>query len=65
VIGAANEAALIREAASGLGGTVITRRDSPNGPLLDVSTNAVERQIIERLKRAFDPDNNLTPLPWH
>lgn len=68
VIGAAgsgSDAAFIREAASGLGGTVITRRDSVTGPLLDVSTNAVERQIIERLKRAFDPDNTLTPLPWH
>ncbi len=64
-LGSTNEAALIRETASGLGGTVISRRDSPSGPLLNVSTNAGERQIIERLKRAFDPDNTLTPLPWH
>lgn len=33
-------------------------------PLLDVSTNPVERQIIERLKVAFDPEKNLSPLPW-
>jgi glycolate oxidase FAD binding subunit len=31
---------------------------------LDVSTNPAERQIIERLKTAFDPDNRLQPLPW-
>ncbi len=68
VIGAVasvNEATLIREAASSLGGTSISRRDSMNGPLLELSTNAFERQIIERLKRAFDPDNILAPLPWH
>lgn len=31
---------------------------------LDASTNPGERQIIERLKLAFDPDNRLQPLPW-
>lgn len=31
---------------------------------LDVSTNPAERQIIERLKAAFDPDNRLNLLPW-
>ena len=31
---------------------------------LEVSTNPAERQIIERLKAAFDPDNRLQPLPW-
>ncbi|MDB5291558.1 MAG: putative FAD-linked oxidoreductase [Phycisphaerales bacterium] len=32
--------------------------------LADLSTNPVERQIIERLKSAFDPDGVLNPLPW-
>jgi FAD/FMN-containing dehydrogenase len=31
---------------------------------VDFSTNPGERQIIERLKTAFDPDNRLNPLPW-
>ena len=29
------------------------------------STNEAERRIIEELKRAFDPDNKLAPLPRH
>jgi FAD/FMN-containing dehydrogenase len=28
------------------------------------STSEAERQIIERLKAAFDPDGVLNPLPW-
>jgi FAD/FMN-containing dehydrogenase len=28
------------------------------------STSEAERQIIERLKAAFDPDGTLNPLPW-
>ncbi|HZL36785.1 MAG TPA: FAD-binding oxidoreductase [Tepidisphaeraceae bacterium] len=32
--------------------------------LADLSTNPIERQIIERLKLAFDPDSKLNPLPW-
>jgi hypothetical protein len=32
---------------------------------VDVSTNPVERRIIDRLKQAFDPNHRLTPLPWH
>ncbi len=54
----------VRAAAEGVGGSVRVRRGSSIGPFLDVSTNVVERQIIERLKRAFDPDEKLTPLPW-
>jgi FAD/FMN-containing dehydrogenase len=34
------------------------------GPPIELSTNPVERRIIEQLKRAFDPDNALQPLPW-
>jgi hypothetical protein len=32
--------------------------------LAELSTNPIERQIIERLKHAFDPDGTLNPLPW-
>ena len=35
------------------------------GAAVEFSTNLAERQIIERLKAAFDPDGNLAPLPWH
>jgi hypothetical protein len=34
------------------------------GPPIELSTNASERRIIEQLKRAFDPENTLQPLPW-
>jgi glycolate oxidase FAD binding subunit len=56
----------LREAASGLGGTVqiFARRDGSRDAF-DFSTNPVERRIIDRLKHAFDPENRLTPLPWH
>ena len=56
----------VREAASGLGGTVqiFARADRPSDAF-DFSTNPVERRIIDRLKHAFDPENRLTPLPWH
>jgi glycolate oxidase FAD binding subunit len=55
--------ASIREAASRAGGTA-RFFDGPFGAALELSTSPAERQIIERLKRAFDPDNNLDPLPW-
>jgi hypothetical protein len=55
-----------------LGGTVILPRsgqtDRPlptDGSPIDVSTNPVERRIIDRLNQAFDPDHRLNPLPWH
>ncbi|MDB5304071.1 MAG: hypothetical protein JWM97_1620, partial [Phycisphaerales bacterium] len=50
------------------GGSLIapTKADHTRGDLslADFSTNPVERQIIERLKHAFDPDGVLNPLPW-
>jgi FAD/FMN-containing dehydrogenase len=51
----------LREAANSLGGSA---RFGSTALDLDVSTNPAERQIIERLKTAFDPDNRLEPLPW-
>ena len=50
-----------RSAAVDVGGS-IRFGDAPDD--VDVSTNPGERQIIERLKAAFDPDNRLQPLPW-
>jgi FAD/FMN-containing dehydrogenase len=50
----------LRDAAAQAGGTLVFGA----GRSLDVSTNPAERQIIERLKAAFDPDNRLNPLPW-
>ena len=55
----------IRKLAQSIGGTAsFWKRNSTGWKLLDVSTNAPDRQIIERLKAAFDPDGNLHPLPW-
>jgi hypothetical protein len=51
----------LRRRAESLGGSLAFV--GPGG--LDFSTNPVQRRIIERLKHAFDPDNRLTPLPWH
>jgi FAD/FMN-containing dehydrogenase len=51
----------LRDAAASVGGQV---RLGSSADDLDVSTNPAERQIIERLKTAFDPDNRLQPLPW-
>ena len=48
-----------------LSGTVsFWKGNETPAPLLDVSTNPIERQIIERLKVAFDPESKLNPLPW-
>ena len=53
----------VRQAASRAQGTA-KFFDGPYGPPLELSTTPAERQIIERLKRAFDPENKLNPLPW-
>ena len=64
VLGTGGDEARIREAAQALSGTAtFTRRDGADGPLVDVPSPA-QRQLLERLKTAFDPDNRLAPLPW-
>lgn len=66
VVGAANdpaELAALREACSSMGGSLKTFRGA-FGPAIELSTTPAERQIIERLKHAFDPDRKLVPLPW-
>lgn len=56
--------ARIRGAAQALGGTAtFARRDGAAGPLVDVPS-AAQRALLERLKKAFDPDHRLAPLPW-
>lgn len=64
VIGSAKDKSnfsALRESATSLGGAVRFGADADH---LDISTNPGERQIIERLKQAFDPENRLHPLPW-
>ena len=59
--------ARVREGARRAGGTAIACGDAaaPLDAPAVASTNPAERRIIEELKAAFDPDGNLTPLPWH
>ena len=56
------EPTALRDAARAVSGTVSfeagasnTWFDAPPGP---------QRNLLERLKKAFDPDNRLAPLPW-
>lgn len=61
-----SDMAPLRDSAASVGGSVrFFRRGGPGASwAIDFSTNPTERQIIERLKMAFDPDGKLTPLPW-
>jgi hypothetical protein len=66
VVGAANDPSdlpPLRDACAALGGSTKTFRGA-FGPAIELSTTPAERQIIERLKHAFDPDQKLVPLPW-
>ena len=63
----AEPAGLVRDAASGVGGSVTFLMAAGASPATEpavASTNPVERRIIERVKAAFDPDEKLSPLPW-
>ncbi|HEY8749864.1 MAG TPA: hypothetical protein VIM11_17910, partial [Tepidisphaeraceae bacterium] len=53
----------IREAAASVGGTLRTFRGRFGDPI-ELSTTPAEREIIKRLKHAFDPASKLNPLPW-
>ena len=49
------------------GQTVIVRdgRITAVGPTASVRVpSKAQRELLERLKKAFDPDNRLAPLPW-
>jgi hypothetical protein len=58
-----NDVDSIRNAISTAGGTLKLFAGSYGAPI-ELSTTAAERQIIERLKFAFDPNGKLNPLPW-
>ena len=62
-IASPSESELVRKMTGDLDGTIKLFRGR-FGPALSLSTTPAERQIIERLKFAFDPDNTLSPLPW-
>ena len=59
------QSASVRELATSLGGAALFRAcvETTESPV-DFSTSPAEHRIIEGLKRAFDPDNRLRPLPW-
>ena len=64
VVGSGGDDATIRSAAQALAGVAaFNRRDGANGPLFDVPS-AAQRELLERLKKSFDPENRLAPLPW-
>jgi FAD/FMN-containing dehydrogenase len=58
-----SDIAPVRDIVAALDGTLKLLR-GPFGPPIELSTTPAERQIIQRLKAAFDPENKLNPLPW-
>jgi hypothetical protein len=64
VLGGADDnlSVMIRGVASSMGGGV-TYRTIPDGTLVGATLSPAERAIIERIKRAFDPERKLAPLP--
>jgi len=64
IVGSGADDAQVRSAAQALAGVAtFNRRDGAGGPLFDVPSKA-QRELLERLKKSFDPDNRLAPLPW-
>lgn len=66
IVGAADDASQtpsLCTACESIGGLLKTFRGA-FGPPIELSTTPAERQIIERLKLAFDPEKKLNPLPW-
>lgn len=53
----------LRAACESIGRSLKTFRGAFGLPI-ELSTTPAERQIIERLKLAFDPEKKLNPLPW-
>jgi FAD/FMN-containing dehydrogenase len=62
VLGRSGDAARVKDAASRLSGTVAFG-DEKLGPWFDVPAGP-QRDLLERLKKSFDPDGVLAPLPW-
>ena len=66
VMGSGGDSDAIRGTAQALGGTFgfTPRGSEAAGPrFFDVPAGPV-RDLLERLKQSFDPDNQLAPLPW-
>jgi FAD/FMN-containing dehydrogenase len=66
IVGAADDlsqSASLRRTCESLGGSLKVFRGAFGAPI-EFSTTPAERQIIQRLKHAFDPDRKLNPLPW-
>ena len=63
VVGDGDEAP-VRSAAQALGGSAtFARGEGAETPLFDVPSPQ-QRALLEQLKKSFDPDNRLAPLPW-
>src|SRR5262249_27986604 len=66
VVGHASEESWIRDAIRSVGGSLtVSLGGRAEGPRFDFEvTSAPQRQLLERLKKSFDPENRLAPLPW-
>lgn len=64
VLGGADErvAGAYRGAAASMGGQLQCRAIS-DGSLISIAVNESERLILEKLKKAFDPDRKFSPIP--
>jgi FAD/FMN-containing dehydrogenase len=62
VLGTCEDKSAVRSAAEKLSGTVWFKQD---GKLDFAPSDEGRRKLLDRLKRAFDPDNTLQPLPWN
>jgi FAD/FMN-containing dehydrogenase len=66
VLGDGAEPAAVRAAAAHLSGNVTFNTDAAGNERFDFDVPpGPRRDLLERLKRAFDPENRLEPLPWH
>jgi len=66
IILASGEANSMRDAASGVGGTVEFSAEyaqRTGAPFFSVPPGP-QRDLLERLKKSFDPESRLAPLPW-
>lgn len=65
VMGRAADAGAVRDAAGRLSGSVTFAVDIDGvARPWYAAPAAPQRELLERLKRSFDPDNTLAPLPW-
>lgn len=64
VLGGTDErlAPAIRGAALAMGGSAVFR-SLPEGALMEITANESEKLLLEKIKRAFDPENKMAALP--